>query len=404
MEASHVTHWTEAHPELDRTPLPIARLMSPEFFELERERIFRRCWLKAAREEELPRPGDFVVRDLPVCNVSILLMRGKDGQVRGFYNVCLHRGNRLSREPHGRRESGLMTCKFHGWSYDSSGRLVGVPDEENFFNLNKQAHGLKPVATETWNGFVFINLEPHPRQTLRDYLGAVTSEVEGYPFSEIPFSFGYAEDLRCNWKLCVDAQIEGYHVAFLHRRSLGDVHLGDVNPFCHPLEVSLFGPHLRGSFPGYGNWSTPVRDITARVENRWSMGRLFSFADFGSFPRGLNPTRSENWAFDVYFIFPNLWMGLFNGFYFTHEMWPTALGMTRQETRMYQPLPRTHSERFTWEYQKALNRDVWLEDLSTLESTWEGVNSGVITEYVLQDNEVLLRSFYRSVERMVDGN
>jgi hypothetical protein len=77
--------------------------------------------------------------------------------------------------------------------------------------------------------------------------------------------------------------------------------------------------------------------------------------------------------------------------------------MTRQETRMYQPLPRSHSERFTWEYQRALNRDVWLEDLSTLESTWEGVSSGVISEYVLQDNEVLLRSFYRNVEQMVDA-
>ncbi len=99
MDIGHVTHWTEGYPELDREPLPIARMMSPEFHELERERIFRRCWLKAAREEELPRPGDFVVRDLPICNASILLMRGKDGQVRGFHNVCSHRGNRLSREP-----------------------------------------------------------------------------------------------------------------------------------------------------------------------------------------------------------------------------------------------------------------------------------------------------------------
>jgi phenylpropionate dioxygenase-like ring-hydroxylating dioxygenase large terminal subunit len=403
MSKEQATHWTQAHPELGTGPVRIDRAMSPEFFERERDRIFASCWLKVGRVEELPAFGDFIVKELPVCHTSVLMMRGRDGQVRAFHNMCSHRGNKLAWDRRGNCRRGVLTCKFHGWSYNCEGRLAGVPDELNFFNLDKEANGLTPVAADTWQGFIFINLDPQPHMTLKEYLGEIVEDLAGYPFSDIPFSFGYWEDLNCNWKIAVDAQNEAYHAVWLHRRTIGDIFASSDDPYSHALEVKLYGLHARMSLPGYDLWHTPVRDLANRVENKWVMRRESVFSDFTKMPKGLNPTRSQNWTFDIYMIFPNLWLGLFNGFYLIHEMWPVEVGKTRQETRMYQSAPRSASQLFTWEYQKSVNRDVWLEDFSTLEETWQVLRSGAKKHFNLQDNEVLVRNFYYQVERVVDG-
>jgi len=92
--------------------------------------------------------------------------------------MCSHRGNKLAWSRSGNCR-GALSCKFHGWTYDTSGRLVAVPDENNFANLSKDRNGLTPVATDVWQGFIFINLDPHPRETLREYLGEVVDLLEG---------------------------------------------------------------------------------------------------------------------------------------------------------------------------------------------------------------------------------
>lgn len=237
MSKSEVTHWTHQYPELGTGPVAIGRVMSDEFFELERQRIFGSCWLKIGRIEEVPRFGDFVIKDLPVCRTSVFLMRGKDGRVRGFHNICSHRGNKLAWDPRGNCRAGVLTCKFHGWSYNWEGKLVGVPDEVNFFNLDKAENGLTPVATDVWQGFIFVNLDRNPAQSLKAYLGGIVEDLEAYPFNSVPFSFGYWEDLKCNWKIAVDAQNEAYHAVWLHRRTIGDIFAGCDDPYAHALAV-----------------------------------------------------------------------------------------------------------------------------------------------------------------------
>ena len=161
--------WAKAYPQLGTGPVPAEPCISPEYFACERERVFRRVWVNVGRVDEIPKPGDYVVRDLAVCNASILVMRGDDGVVRGFHNVCSHRGNQLVGDERGSCR-GVLTCNFHSWAYDSQGQLRWVPDEENFFDLQKSEHGLTPVATDLWEGFIFINLDAHPRESL--YRGA----------------------------------------------------------------------------------------------------------------------------------------------------------------------------------------------------------------------------------------
>lgn len=106
--------WHDLYPELGTGPTPIEPYISREYFEREQAPIFRKVWLNVGRVEQIPNPGDYFVKDLAVCKTSILIVRGKDGCVRAFHNMCAHRGNKLVADTSGTCK-GLFTCKFHGW-------------------------------------------------------------------------------------------------------------------------------------------------------------------------------------------------------------------------------------------------------------------------------------------------
>src|ERR1700730_1859779 len=175
--------WIKENPDLGTGPVPTETCTSPELFELERDRIFRRAWLNMGREEDLPEPGNYVVRDLAIANTSVLLVRGKDSRIRAFHNVCVHRGNRLVGEEKGLCK-GRFVCRFHSWAYDTAGQLTWVSDEANFYDIEKSALGLKPIAADLWEGFIFINLNPHPSETLAEYMAGMVPQIHGYPFDQ----------------------------------------------------------------------------------------------------------------------------------------------------------------------------------------------------------------------------
>jgi len=112
-KTSNDKRWHDIYPELGTDPIPIEPYTSHEYFEKERALIFRKAWLNVGRVEQIPNPGDYFVRDLAVCKTSILIVRGKDGTIRAFHNMCAHRGNKLAADTSGSCK-GLFTCKFHG--------------------------------------------------------------------------------------------------------------------------------------------------------------------------------------------------------------------------------------------------------------------------------------------------
>src|SRR5579859_4546315 len=116
LASSDGQRWHNLYPELGTGPVPIEPYVSQDYFERERALIFRKVWLNVARVEQLPRPGDYLVKDLAVCKTSILIVRGKDGVIRAFHNMCSHRGNKIVAGGSGNCP-GLFTCKFHGWTY-----------------------------------------------------------------------------------------------------------------------------------------------------------------------------------------------------------------------------------------------------------------------------------------------
>lgn len=152
---------------LGTEPIETRPYTDPNYLDLERRAIFRRTWLHVGRQSELPEPDTFIVRNIDAAGVSVLLTRSSDGTLRAFHNVCTHRGSRLVEEEGGSAKS--FSCPYHMWNFANDGRLRSVPDEGSFFDLDKSRCGLVPVAVDLAAGFVFVNLEQEPRQTLRPH-------------------------------------------------------------------------------------------------------------------------------------------------------------------------------------------------------------------------------------------
>src|SRR5713226_9809571 len=157
-----VGSWTQVYPELGTEPISYEDSISPEFFEAEREAIFRRCWLNVGRVEQVPRAGSYFTKELAVANTSIIVVRGSDRKIRAFHNICRHRGNKLVWTDYpGEEERGTcqqFACKYHGWRYALDGKLTFIQQEEEFFGVDKADYGLVEVNLEVWEGFIFINL------------------------------------------------------------------------------------------------------------------------------------------------------------------------------------------------------------------------------------------------------
>jgi len=196
--------------------IPGGRYIRQDFYDLEREHVWKRNWLCAGTEEGLREPGEY--RLFEKLGVPILLVRGKDGQLRGFYNTCRHRGAPVVRESEGRTT--LLRCQYHSWSYGLDGRLIGVPDERDFQGLDKAKRGLLEVRCETWSGLVFVNQDMNA-EPLLDFLGPVTDELACVGIDRLRVVHEQSYIIDCNWKAAADAFLEVYHINTIHPTNAG---------------------------------------------------------------------------------------------------------------------------------------------------------------------------------------
>src|SRR5262245_33471678 len=201
--------WTEHYPELGTGPISYEDSVSPEFYELEREAIFKRTWLNIGRVELLPRTGSYFTKELAVANTSIIVVRDREGTIRAFHNICRHRGNKLVWNDYpGEEVSGTcrqFACKYHGWRFDLDGSCAFVQQEGEFFDLDKNDYGLVPVHCDIWEGFIFVNLDREPEQSLAEFLGPMILSLAGYPFEKMTERWVYRSEVKANWKIYMDA-------------------------------------------------------------------------------------------------------------------------------------------------------------------------------------------------------
>jgi phenylpropionate dioxygenase-like ring-hydroxylating dioxygenase large terminal subunit len=205
----------EGFPQLP--PLPPGRYTSQEFYELELEHLWKKTWLFAGHEGQIPNPGDYVLLDIPWA--AIFIIRGKDNKVRAFYNVCQHRGAPVVTKKTGNES--LLRCTYHQWTYNTAGKLVSVMYENDFdAEFDKSCLGLPEVRCETWNGLIFVNEDPQA-EPLIDYLGMMVDEFEPFRLDTLRLGAIKSYELDCNWKLTMDAFLEVYHIKGIHPETVG---------------------------------------------------------------------------------------------------------------------------------------------------------------------------------------
>ena len=206
--------WTEHYPGLGTGPVSYQDSYDPEYWQQEIDAIFKKEWLCVGRVERLGRAGSYFTREFPWAKRSIVVIKDREGAVRAFYNVCRHRGNKLVWDDFPNEEtSGVcrqLACKYHGWRYDLDGSLVFIQQESEFFDVDKDALGLVPVACDIWEGFIFVNLDPEPQQTLTEALAPLADGLAGYPFGEMTQTYEVCSEINSNWKLFIDAFVEFY--------------------------------------------------------------------------------------------------------------------------------------------------------------------------------------------------
>jgi choline monooxygenase len=203
----------------DRAPLsqastiPAAWYVDPRIAELERLTVFSKTWQLVARTEQVKTPGQFV--STRVAGEPIVVVRGNDGTLRAFYNVCRHHAAAVVTEPCG--QASLLHCPYHGWNYGLDGSLKGMPEFEGVENFDRAQNGLVPIRVETWECFVFINLDNHAAP-LAEFLGGLVSRMAPLGISKLHYFDRRTYDINCNWKVFVDNYLDGgYHVPHLHK-------------------------------------------------------------------------------------------------------------------------------------------------------------------------------------------
>jgi choline monooxygenase len=223
--------------------LPASVYTDPGVHAAEKENIFGCTWQVVGHSGQVPNPGDYFTTE--IIGEPLLIVRGADGVLRGFYNVCRHRAGPPA-EGCGSRK--LFRCGYHGWTYDLDGSLIIATEIEGVEGFRPEDFALVPVRTEEWLNFVFVNLDPHA-EPLRESLSELTRQVDRFPVAGMKRFERRTYMMNCNWKTYVDNYLEGYHLPSVHpglNREL-DFNAYAVEPYAK--HVRQFSP-IRGAQAG----------------------------------------------------------------------------------------------------------------------------------------------------------
>jgi phenylpropionate dioxygenase-like ring-hydroxylating dioxygenase large terminal subunit len=193
--------------------LPSGCYLDPSLAELERRTVFATSWQHVGRSELVSEPGQYLTAE--VAGEPVAVVRGADGVLRGFFNVCRHHAAAVLTQPCG--HAPVLRCPYHGWTYALDGTLRGTPDFDGAKDFERGGNGLAPLAVEEWQGFVFVRLAAGG-PSLREFTGELAPRVEALRLSSLRFFERRSYELGCNWKVYVDNYLDGsYHVPHLHK-------------------------------------------------------------------------------------------------------------------------------------------------------------------------------------------
>ena len=341
----------------------------PQHLAREQQILFRQHPILMGFASDWAKPGAF--RTDEYTGVPILVVRGRDGRLRAFLNVCRHRGAKVAQ---GCGEARAFSCPYHAWTYDLSGKVIGIPDERCFPNVRNERPSLTELPLCEKYGLVWVIPTPAANGStgfdIEPWLGGLGSELASYGFDCWVFYDKRVIPETMNWKILVDTFHEGYHIGFLHRQSLGSILHGNVADF------EAFGHNHRLTFP-----RKKLERLKNEPEDSWDLM--------------WNTTL-------IYLLFPNTVLMLQGDHVELSRIFPCEGRVDRavMELALYIPrAPITQEERTHWDKNMQLVLDVVTgEDFPAGRSIQIGLTSGAQTHTVFGRNEPAMIHYHQSMQ------
>lgn len=354
------------------TTLPGEYYTAAGVFDEERRRIFSRCWIYVGHVSQLPQPGSFF--QVEVDRESLLIVRGGDGDVRGFYNVCRHRGSRICDAAHGRFTGGIQ-CPYHAWTYGLDGALKAAPTMHEVAAFDAAEYPLHGVSLAVWEGLVFVNLDPRA-EPFEETFGPLLGRFDRWRMSELVSVRQTVYDVDANWKLFFQNYSECYHCPNVHPV------LNRLTPYRGSRNDLADGPFLGG----------PMTMALGAGSSMTMSGRACAapLGEVGGDDLGL-----------VYYytIFPSMFLSLHPDYVLVHRGVPQAVDRTRIYCDWYFHPDAIGGEGFdpsgAIEFWDMTNRQDW--ELCTI--SHQGISSRAYTPGPYAELESQLAAFDRQYLR-----
>jgi phenylpropionate dioxygenase-like ring-hydroxylating dioxygenase large terminal subunit len=315
---------------------------------------------------DLPEPGSFITsNDL---GVPILMTRDAKGQVRAFLNSCRHRGPMVEQAPRGKRSR--FSCPFHGWTYDNSGALIGVPQEDQFGAIDKSCLGLIELPAAEKYGVLLVHPDPKGVIDTDRVFQGIADDLESWDFGRYVLAHEQTLDMRLNWKLATDTFGETYHFKRLHKDTLANNFHGDVLSYRayernHRMILCLKG----------------IDELRGQPESAW---------------------RIEQGGFPVYFLFPNIEINVGTGRIALVRIYPDPKDPGRSISRVSYYFERAVLEEnpgFAQMFSEGFTAIVAAEDYATGVTTQLALASGLQQEVLFGRNEPPLHHYHQTFRR-----
>jgi phenylpropionate dioxygenase-like ring-hydroxylating dioxygenase large terminal subunit len=375
MAAPHLASAPE--PELG---LPGWIYRDPEFFAVEMERVIRPSWQIVCHANDIPGAGDW--RTLDWLGESVIAVRGGDGAIRAFHNLCRHRGSRIVAGTEGCAKR--LTCPYHAWTYGLDGRLIGVPQREDYPGLDPAKLGLKPVDLEIWRGFVFVRLESDGGPSVAETIAPYDEEIAPYCFEQLQAIGRVTLRPRpVNWKNVADNYSDGLHIPVAHpglTRLFGRGYRIDAQPHADRMSGDLVErPSPVLSERAYQHFLPPAEHLPESHRRRWLYFKLWPNVAFDIYPdqvdfmQFLPVSPTETLIREIAYALPDANMP---------EEWRREMKAARY---------------LNWR----INRRVNAEDTALIEGVQAGMGSRAFEPGPLGESEVCLRSFARKLRRLI---
>jgi phenylpropionate dioxygenase-like ring-hydroxylating dioxygenase large terminal subunit len=371
--ATRLTTVAPSKDPLDDWSLPGWLYFDAEFHEAEKRAFLRAAPQVVCHESEIAQAGDW--RTLEYVGESVIVIRGDDGQVRAFSNVCRHRGSRLVDGTGGCAK--VLTCPYHAWSYARDGRLVGVPHRHEYPGLRTEDHGLFPVALEKWRGFLFVTLEPGA-PSVAEMMAPYEDEVAPYRFEELRVMGRVTLRPRpLNWKTIADNYSDHLHI-----------------PVGHPGLTRLFGRNYR--IEAQDHVDRMEGDL---VEKDSANPSERAYQKYLPQAAHLPPSHRRKWLY--YKLFPNVAFDIYPDQVDFMQFLPVSATETVIREISY-ALPDERRDMRAARYLNwRINRRVNAEDTELITRVQLGMQSPAYEAGPLGTSEVCLRSFARKLRKLI---